>query len=185
MSLVSSNIWNIELTLCRRSFFRMQPGSKLYLTQWMHDIWRNKFLFCAVMAGIVTLFPILYIPVLNTVVFKHRGISWVSQIIQVQRQTVVLTSFSRNGPLSSSPRSSSLVGARATNSASESTSDAGQRRRVMLVLEILKRECLHDITPPTPADPTARPRRRQRKFKCEQWLCCTLSVALMILMHNP
>jgi hypothetical protein len=28
--------------------------------------------------GIVTLFPILYIPVLSTVVFKHKGISWVS-----------------------------------------------------------------------------------------------------------
>lgn len=62
-----------------RSFFRMQPGSKKYFTQWIHDIWRNKFLFCAVMAGIVTLFPVLYIPVLNTVVFKHRGISWVSR----------------------------------------------------------------------------------------------------------
>ena len=35
----------------RRSFFRMQPGSKKYFTQWMHDVWRNKFLFCAVMAG--------------------------------------------------------------------------------------------------------------------------------------
>ena len=40
-----------EVLDLRRSFFRMQPGSAKYLTQWMHDVWRNKFLFCAVMAG--------------------------------------------------------------------------------------------------------------------------------------
>ncbi|KAI0008336.1 potassium/sodium efflux P-type ATPase [Xylariaceae sp. FL0662B] len=60
----------------RRSFFRMQPGSKKYFTQWMHDVWRNKFLFWAIMLGFVTLFPTLYIPGLNTIVFKHIGISW-------------------------------------------------------------------------------------------------------------
>lgn len=35
----------------RRSFFRMQPGSKKYFTQWMHNVWRNKFLFSAIIAG--------------------------------------------------------------------------------------------------------------------------------------
>lgn len=60
----------------RRSFFRMQPGSKKYFTQWMHDIWRNQFLFWAIMLGFVTLFPLLYIPVINTKVFKHKGITW-------------------------------------------------------------------------------------------------------------
>ncbi|KAI1080522.1 potassium/sodium eff [Whalleya microplaca] len=60
----------------RRSFFRMQPGSKKYFTQWIHDIWRNKFLFWAIMFGFLTLFPALYIPGLNTIVFKHIGISW-------------------------------------------------------------------------------------------------------------
>ncbi|KAH7029438.1 potassium/sodium efflux P-type ATPase [Microdochium trichocladiopsis] len=60
----------------RRSFFRMQPGSKLYLTQWVHDVWRNKFLFWAIVIGFVTMFPVLYIPGLNTVVFKHVGITW-------------------------------------------------------------------------------------------------------------
>lgn len=60
----------------RRSFFRMQPDSKRYFTQWMFDVWRNKFLFFAVLAGFVLMFPILYIPTLNTVVFKHTGISW-------------------------------------------------------------------------------------------------------------
>ena len=65
-----------ELVDTRRSFFRMQPGSKKYLTQWVSDVWRNQFLFWAVMLGFVTLFPTLYIPVINHVVFKHTGISW-------------------------------------------------------------------------------------------------------------
>ncbi|KAB5551252.1 hypothetical protein GE09DRAFT_1033942 [Coniochaeta sp. 2T2.1] len=65
-----------ELVDMRRSFFRMQPGSKKYFTQWMHDVWRNKFLFWAILLGFVTLFPTLYIPVINHVVFKHTGISW-------------------------------------------------------------------------------------------------------------
>jgi potassium/sodium efflux P-type ATPase len=60
----------------RRSFFRMQPGSKLYFTQWMHDVWRNQFLFWAIMLGFVTLFPIQYIPVISDTVFKHKGITW-------------------------------------------------------------------------------------------------------------
>ncbi|KAK3503238.1 calcium-transporting ATPase 3 [Neurospora crassa] len=65
-----------ELVDMRRSFFRMQPGSKKYFTQWMVDVWRNKFLFWAIVGGFVTLFPTLYIPVINHAVFKHTGISW-------------------------------------------------------------------------------------------------------------
>ena len=60
----------------RRSFFRMQPGSTKYFTQWITDVWRNKFLFFSIMGGFITIFPVLYIPVINTVVFRHRGISW-------------------------------------------------------------------------------------------------------------
>ncbi|KAL0063915.1 P-type ATPase [Marasmius tenuissimus] len=60
----------------RRSFFRMQPGSNKYFTQWMMDVWRNKFLFFAIMAGFITIFPVMYIPVISDVVFKHKGISW-------------------------------------------------------------------------------------------------------------
>ncbi|KAH9905289.1 potassium/sodium efflux P-type ATPase [Xylariomycetidae sp. FL2044] len=67
----------------RRSFFRMQPGSRRYLTQWAVDIWRNKFLFWAIVVGFVTMFPILYIPGLNTVVFKHVGIDWEWAIVFV------------------------------------------------------------------------------------------------------
>ncbi|PGH15898.1 potassium/sodium efflux P-type ATPase, fungal-type [Helicocarpus griseus UAMH5409] len=73
-----------EMVNMRRSFFRMQPKSKLYFTQWMHDVWRNKFLFWAIMAGFITIFPLLYIPVINTVVFKHKGISWEWGIVFVE-----------------------------------------------------------------------------------------------------
>jgi P-type Na+/K+ transporter len=65
-----------EMVDMRRSFFRMQPGSNKYLTQWVADVWRNKFLFWAIIVGFVTLFPLLYIPVISTVVFKHKGITW-------------------------------------------------------------------------------------------------------------
>jgi len=65
-----------EMVDTRRSFFRMLPGSKRYFTQWMVDVWRNQFLFWAIMFGFVTLFPLIYIPVLNTKVFKHTPISW-------------------------------------------------------------------------------------------------------------
>ena len=54
----------------------MQPGSKKYFTQWFHDVWRNKFLFWSIMVGFVTIFPVMYIPVINHVVFKNTGISW-------------------------------------------------------------------------------------------------------------
>ncbi|KAL4804215.1 hypothetical protein BDV18DRAFT_142725 [Aspergillus unguis] len=73
-----------EMVNLRLSFFRMQPGSKKYFTQWMYDVWRNKFLFWSIMAGWITTFPILYIPKLNTVVFKHTGISWEWGIVFVE-----------------------------------------------------------------------------------------------------
>jgi len=65
-----------EVIDLKRSFFRMQPGSKRYFTQWMLDVWRNKFLFFAVAAAFVTIFPLLYIPGLNDAVFKHTAITW-------------------------------------------------------------------------------------------------------------
>ncbi|KAI3391653.1 hypothetical protein diail_6991 [Diaporthe ilicicola] len=72
-----------EMVDTRRSLFRMQPGSTRYLTQWVLDVWRNRFLFWAIVFGFVTLFPLLYIPVLNTVVFKHNAISWEWAIVFV------------------------------------------------------------------------------------------------------
>lgn len=73
-----------EMVNMRRSFFRMQPKSKRYFTQWMYDVWRNKFLFWAVVAGFVTIFPTLYIPGVNHVVFKHEGITWEWGVVLVE-----------------------------------------------------------------------------------------------------
>ena len=73
-----------EMVDMRRSFFRMQPGSTRYLTQWMRDVWRNKFLFWAVVAGFVTIFPTLYIPVIDHEVFKHQGITWEWAVVVVE-----------------------------------------------------------------------------------------------------
>ncbi|OMP83032.1 Sodium transport ATPase 5 [Diplodia seriata] len=65
-----------EMVDMRRSFFRMQTNSDRYFTQWVYDVWRNKFLFWAIIAGFVTIFPTLYIPVINHDVFRHESISW-------------------------------------------------------------------------------------------------------------
>lgn len=73
-----------EMVNMRRSFFRMQPGSKRYFTQWMYDVWDNKFLFWAIIAGFLTIFPTLYIPTVNHVVFKHHGISWEWGVVFVE-----------------------------------------------------------------------------------------------------
>ncbi|KAK9859682.1 uncharacterized protein MYU51_013899 [Penicillium brevicompactum] len=73
-----------EMVNLRRSFFRMQPKSKKYFTQWMYDVWRNKFLFWSIMAGWITMFPMIYIPVLNDVVFKHKPITWEWGIVAVE-----------------------------------------------------------------------------------------------------
>jgi magnesium-transporting ATPase (P-type) len=73
-----------EMVNMRRSFFRMQPGSKRYFTQWMHDVWRNPFLFWAIIAGFVTMFPLIYIPGLNDIVFKHAPISWEWAIVFIE-----------------------------------------------------------------------------------------------------
>lgn len=73
-----------EMVNMRRSFFRMQPKSKKYFTQWMHDVWRNKFLFWSIMVGWITAFPVIYIPVINHDVFKHTGITWEWGIVFVE-----------------------------------------------------------------------------------------------------
>lgn len=73
-----------ELINFRRSFFRMQPKSKKYFTQWMIDVWENKFLFWSVIFGFASIFVILYVPVINHDVFLHTGISWEWAIVIVE-----------------------------------------------------------------------------------------------------
>ncbi|KAH9904054.1 potassium/sodium eff [Xylariomycetidae sp. FL2044] len=64
-----------EFKSIRRSMFRLNPdaGNKFSL---FSDLYENKFLFWAVVIGALSVFPVVYIPVLNTEVFKHRAITW-------------------------------------------------------------------------------------------------------------
>ncbi|KAL7627931.1 potassium/sodium eff [Parahypoxylon ruwenzoriense] len=59
----------------RRSMFRLNPdnNSKFPLFK---DLYENRFLFWAVVLGAISVFPVVYIPEVNTSVFKHTNISW-------------------------------------------------------------------------------------------------------------
>ncbi|RFU28751.1 hypothetical protein B7463_g7598, partial [Scytalidium lignicola] len=59
----------------RRSMFRLDPCTESRFP-FFRDIYANRFLFWAVVIGAVSVFPAVYIPGLNTRVFKHKGISW-------------------------------------------------------------------------------------------------------------
>ncbi|KAF4917482.1 Sodium transport ATPase 5 [Colletotrichum viniferum] len=61
-----------ELIDSRRSLFYMPQGFKA----WGQHLWGNKFLFFSVTIVFFVVFPTLYIPVLDHVVFMHHGISW-------------------------------------------------------------------------------------------------------------
>lgn len=61
----------------RNSFFNMRPESehpwyKVLAT----DLWDNKFLFYSVMGALVSVFPVVYIPVINDIVFLHGPIGY-------------------------------------------------------------------------------------------------------------
>ena len=73
-----------EMVHLRRSFFRMESKPDKPWTLWIHNVWRNQFLFWSVFTGFITVFPILYIPGLNTIVFKHRPITWEWGIVFVE-----------------------------------------------------------------------------------------------------
>lgn len=60
-----------QLVDSRRSFF---DGFVSDNKQWTARIWRNPFLFWSVIIGFVAVFPTLYIPGLNHIVFLHQGI---------------------------------------------------------------------------------------------------------------
>lgn len=59
-----------------RSLFRMGPERHRGPWSVFPAVWENRFLFWAAVAGFVLAFPIVYLPVVNTAVFKHAGISW-------------------------------------------------------------------------------------------------------------
>ncbi|KAL8850311.1 MAG: hypothetical protein Q9221_004726 [Calogaya cf. arnoldii] len=66
-----------EFKNLRRSIFSLDPerndGSRF---PFFKDIYENKFLFYAVVIGALSVFPAVYIPGLNTQLFKHMGIGW-------------------------------------------------------------------------------------------------------------
>ncbi len=64
-----------EFKSIRRSMFRLDPDNDSKFP-FFKDIYNNKFLFWSVVIGAVSVFPAVYIPGLNTTVFKHKGISW-------------------------------------------------------------------------------------------------------------
>ena len=59
-----------------RSLFRLNPERHSGPFAVFHAVWYNRFLFWAVVAGFLVTFPVVYVPVFNTVVFKHMAISW-------------------------------------------------------------------------------------------------------------
>ncbi|KAH8731817.1 sodium P-type ATPase-like protein [Phaeosphaeriaceae sp. PMI808] len=62
-----------------RSLFNMYPNTDLGVHKSLSvfpTLWRNRFLFFAVMAGLIAMFPIVYIPFINEKVFKHHAITW-------------------------------------------------------------------------------------------------------------
>lgn len=68
-----------EFKSMRRSLFHLtpsKPGEPTKPFQFLRDIYENKFLFYSVVIGGLSVFPAVYIPGLNTSVFKHSGITW-------------------------------------------------------------------------------------------------------------
>ncbi|KKY37796.1 putative potassium sodium efflux p-type atpase [Diaporthe ampelina] len=59
-----------------RSLFNMHPEKYRGPLSAFKTVWANQFLFWAAVAGFVLTFPLVYLPVINKVVFKHMGIGW-------------------------------------------------------------------------------------------------------------
>ncbi|KAI7776432.1 hypothetical protein LA080_005387 [Diaporthe eres] len=59
-----------------RSLFDMHPEKYRGPLSVFKTVWANQFLFWAAVAGFVLTFPLVYLPVINEVVFKHMGIGW-------------------------------------------------------------------------------------------------------------
>ncbi|KIW02627.1 potassium/sodium efflux P-type ATPase, fungal-type [Verruconis gallopava] len=65
-----------EVKHFKRSLFNIDPVRFEGPFSIFPALWSNQFLFWAVVAGFVLVFPIIYIPRLNTEVFKHTSITW-------------------------------------------------------------------------------------------------------------
>lgn len=65
-----------EVKSLRRSLLHLDPRAPVGLKTVAHDLYENRFLFYSVTLGSLVVFPCVYIPGLNTNVFKHKGITW-------------------------------------------------------------------------------------------------------------
>lgn len=64
-----------EVKHFHRSLFAMDDRDKGHFSVF-RTIVHNRFLFWSVIGGFLATFPVIYIPYLNTIVFKHRGLTW-------------------------------------------------------------------------------------------------------------
>ncbi|CAH6722796.1 sodium transport ATPase 2 [[Candida] jaroonii] len=61
----------------RNSLFNMRPNSELsWYKSLSKDLWDNKFLFFSIIFAILSVFPVVYIPVINDKVFLHAPIGY-------------------------------------------------------------------------------------------------------------
>ena len=65
-----------EVKHFKRSLFNIDPVRFPGRFSIFPALWSNQFLFWAVVAGFVLCFPIVFIPELNTEVFRHTMITW-------------------------------------------------------------------------------------------------------------
>ncbi|CAD6928356.1 unnamed protein product [Tilletia laevis] len=79
-----------EVLDLRRSLFRMRKTTVWY-RQFFADVWSNKFLFWCIVGGFISVFPIIYIPGLNDVVFLHRPISWEWAVVFISMLIFIAT----------------------------------------------------------------------------------------------
>ncbi|GAB0137596.1 hypothetical protein EsDP_00005855 [Epichloe bromicola] len=64
-----------EFKSLRRSMFHLNPDDDSKVPVFK-DLYANRFLFWSVIIGALSVFPVVYIPVVNTKFFKHKGITW-------------------------------------------------------------------------------------------------------------
>lgn len=65
-----------EFKHLRRSMFALNPDGQAGFFQFFKDIYENRFLFWAVTIGALSVFLPVYIPTLNTSIFKQKSITW-------------------------------------------------------------------------------------------------------------
>lgn len=57
-------------------FYMRQETDNPWWKETAIDLWSNQFLFWSVVGGFISVFPVVYIPVINDKVFLHTSISW-------------------------------------------------------------------------------------------------------------